>query len=86
MENNGVNVPYIAHEGAMVRLERINKRLWILAITLIVILGLSNGAWIVYESQYETRTELEQDIDTGEGDATVIGIGDYNGTNKTKDN
>ena len=86
MENNVVNVPYIAHEGAMVRLERINKRLWILAITLIIALGLSNGAWIYYESQYETRTELEQDIDTGDGDAMVIGIGDYNGTNKAKDN
>lgn len=76
MENNGVNVPYIAHEGAMVRLERINKRLWILAIVLIVMLGLSNGAWIIYESQYKT-TEVSREVDTGIGSATVIGVGDY---------
>lgn len=81
MENNGVNVPYIAHEGAMVRLERINKRLWILAITLIIALGLSNGAWIYYESQYKT-TSVSQEVDTGIGSATVIGVGDY-GENKT---
>lgn len=86
MENNGVNVPYIAHEGAMVRLERINKRLWILAIALIALLFLTNGAWLYYESQIETVSSIEQDIDTGNGDANITGIGDIHGESKADHN
>lgn len=75
MENNKIaDVPYIVHEGAMVRLERINRRLWILAIILIALLGLSNGAWIYYESQWETTTT---DIEaTQDGDVNIVGGGD----------
>lgn len=80
-ENKIADVPYLAHEGAMVRLERINRRLWILAIMLVVLLTASNGAWLYYESQFtNSSTDISQDIDTGDGETTVIGIGDYNGT------
>ena len=60
-------VPYIVHESAMARQERTNKRLWIVVIILIAALILSNGAWIYYESQWETveTTEITQDNENG---------------------
>lgn len=50
-------VPYIAYEGTMARLERANRRSWILTIILIILLFATNGAWLYYESQYEMVTE-----------------------------
>lgn len=46
-------VPYIVHEADMARMERNNKRLWIVLILLIALLVGSNIAWIWYESQFE---------------------------------
>lgn len=71
------NIPYIAYEAAMSRFDRINKRLWIAVILLIVLLVGSNIAWLVYESQfqvYETSIEATQD---GEG-VNIVGGGDVN--------
>lgn len=68
------------HEGDMARMERANKRLWIVIIILIVALIGSNAGWIYYESQFvdEISAEIEQDVETGKGDAYVNGIGDFN--------
>lgn len=67
------DVPYIVHEGAMARAERTIRRLWILALVLIVLLAASNGAWIWYESQFEvTETEITQEAD-GDGVNNFIG-------------
>lgn len=81
------NVPYVAYEGAMARMERINRRVWILCIILIVALLGTNAGWIYYESQFEyvetSTQEVDQEVDTGEGDAIVIGVGDYNGESET---
>lgn len=72
-------VPYVAHESDMARLERTSRRLWIVLLVLIVLLAGSNGAWIYYESQFaEEATTVEQDIETGDGDAFVSGVGDVN--------
>ena len=79
MENT--NIPYIAFESVTLRLERSNKRLWIIIIILILTLLGTNAGWIWYESQFIV-TEVSQDVDTGNGDATVIGIGNYNGEDK----
>ena len=55
------DVPYIAHESAVARLERVIKRLWVLALVLIVLLAASNAAWIWWESQYQTiETNITQ--------------------------
>lgn len=70
-------VPYIAHESAMARQERTIKRLWILLIFVISLLVATNGAWIWYESQF-TEESVWQEVDTGEGDAFIAGIGDVN--------
>ena len=45
------DVPYIVHEGAVARLERVIKRMWVLVLSLIILLVASNGAWIWWESQ-----------------------------------
>ena len=56
------DVPYIAHESAVARLERVIKRLWVLALVLIILLAASNAAWIWWESQYETiETTITQE-------------------------
>ena len=55
--------------------ERTIKRLWILIVLLIVLLFGSNAAWIWYESQFVDEV-VTQEVDTGEGDAIVAGIGD----------
>ena len=55
------DVPYIVHEVAVARLERVIKRMWVLVISLIILLVASNGAWILWESQYQTiETNITQ--------------------------
>lgn len=80
------NIPYIAYEAAMSRFERINKRLWIALILVIVLLVGSNIAWLIYESSFEyfeTSIEAEQD---GDG-VNIVGGGDVSyGTESSSDN
>ena len=79
-ENPNVVVPYVAHESAMTRSERHNKRLWIVILVLIVALLGTNLAWIIYEAQLETieeSTVVEQK--NSNGDNNYIGNdGDIN--------
>lgn len=77
-EQMNKQISYLEFESSQARMERINRRLWVLCLVLIISLLGTNGAWLYYESQF-TDTEVSQDIDTGQGDATVIGIGDYHG-------
>ena len=73
-ENPNVVVPYVAHESAMARSERHNKRLWIVILVLIVALLGTNIAWIIYEAQFETveeSTVVEQE--NSNGDNNYIG-------------
>jgi len=80
-------IPYFSHEGDMARMERANRRLWIIILVLIAALIGTNGAWIYYESQFVDEVSVEQDVDTGEGDAYVNGIGDFNyGTGEAESN
>lgn len=66
------NIPYIAFEAQMARMERINKRLWVLLIILIAIILITNGLWLWYESQFEYfETQVVQE--NGEGDNNYIG-------------
>jgi hypothetical protein len=81
-------IPYFSHEGDMARKERANKRLWIVILVLIVALIGSNAGWLYFESQFvEEETTVEQDVETGQGDATVTGVGDINyGTSEAESN
>ena len=70
-------------EANAARLERTIVRLWILLILMLIMLVGTNTAWIYYENQFED-TVVTQEVETGEGDANVTGIGDiHNGENKT---
>ena len=64
--------------------ERTIKRLWILIIILVLLLFGSNAAWIWYESQFIDEV-VTQEVDTGEGDAFIAGIGDVNYGESTAD-
>lgn len=70
----------------MARMERSNRRLWVIILVLVVLLAGSNAAWIYYESQFvDEITEIDQEVDTVEGDAFVSGVGDINyGESKTE--
>lgn len=69
-------IPYFAHEGIVAKMERANRRLWILCIILILLLAGTNGAWIWYESQFVDETlTVTQDVDSGEGGDAIINDG-----------
>lgn len=59
-------IPYIVHEADMARMERTNKRAWILSIILIVIIITTNAGWLWYESQFDYyQTEITQENENG---------------------
>lgn len=76
-----------AHELDMARMERANKRQWIVILVLIVLFVGSNAFWLYRESQFtdEVTTTIDavQETEDG-GNNTVVG-GDY-GTTEGKDN
>ena len=78
-------IPYFAHEGEMNRLERVNRRQFVLILILIIALVGTNLAWIVYENSFtdvETTIEAEQD---GSG-VNIVGGGDISyGTESESD-
>ena len=58
------DVPYYAYEVALARLDRVIKRMFRLVLLLIILLFVSNAAWIWYESQFE-EIRIEQDNESG---------------------
>ena len=72
------SVPYIVHESSMARMERQIKRLWITVLALIVMLVGTNGAWLWYNSQFDTvetvTEEYQADASDG-GNAIINGDG-----------
>lgn len=92
MENNEVNaIPYIAFESSQARLERINKRLWIALLVLIVALVGSNAGWLWWENQWqyvESSTQtVTQDLDASDGGDAIINDGVHiNGESETNSN
>lgn len=77
-----MNIPFFVAEGMIDRQSKTIRRLWVMCMLLIVLLVGTNALWLYYESQFMYVEEsVEQDIDTGEGDSTIIGIGDYYGKN-----
>lgn len=84
MSNEREPVPYFMHEEIMARQERNTKRLFILCIIIFVALIVTNAGWIIYEAQFEDMV-IEQDVDTGTGEAVVSGLGDVTyGTGETE--
>ena len=82
------DVPYIAYESQMARMERVIKRMFILIVILLVLLFGTNACWLWYESQFEevvtTTQEVTQDVDSGDGGDAVINDGVHiNGESET---
>ncbi len=73
-EQKAVQIPYYVHEMEMTRLDRINKRLWIILIVIFLAFVGTNAGWIIYENQFE-EIRVVQDVDSGEGPAIVSGTG-----------
>ena len=67
------DVPYIVHEGAVARLERVIKRMWVLVLALIILLCASNAAWIWYCNQLETVESWEITQENEGGNTNYIG-------------
>ena len=67
-QRKAAEVPFIAHESAMARAESSMRRLWIVVLLLIVLLGGTHIAWLVYDSQFEeitTTQEVTQEAENG---------------------
>ena len=81
-------IPYYMLESLADRQSMTIKRLWILCLVLVFLLVGTNALWIWYESQFayiETTESIDQDIDAdmGDGDFTIIGMGDNYGKGKS---
>ena len=78
-------VPNTVHESDMARMERNNRRMFILLLIAIAIIAVMTFLYVREKTSYET-TEQTIEVDTGEGDAFVAGIGDvYYGESKGND-
>lgn len=87
MENNdNIVMSRIAFERMQAKDERNDKWRNIIIILLIVLLVVSNGLWLWYESQYEYVIDDYTEVDSGEGDINYIGHNRdiNNGTNSTQ--
>lgn len=78
-------IDYRVHETALARLERVNRRWFILCIIVFLAFVISNGIWIYYENQFEDTVTISQDVDTAESPAYVNGTGSMtvNGKDQT---
>lgn len=84
------DVPYIVLESVICRFDRVIKRLWVVILILVFLLLGTNLAWLYYESQFEevTTTTVEQQAESGKGNATINDGVHINGEDKagSKDN
>ena len=78
MDNEQMQVPYIVFEGSMARAERHTKRLVIALIIAVIMIAVTNIAWLWVWNSYEYVGDSTVTVD-GEGNANYIGNdGDIN--------
>lgn len=69
------DVSYIVFESTIARFDRVIKRMWVIILILVFLLLGTNLAWLYYESQLEevteTTTTVEQNTESGKGNATI---------------
>jgi len=70
------SIPFFAHEAEATRLERMNRRLWILLVVLVLALVGSNVAWVVYESQFTEVVTTEEYTANAKGSGTAVAYGE----------
>ena len=79
-------VSYLAYESMKTTLERTIKRLWILAIVLILLLAGTNAAWVYYESQFVDEVYTVESSTDGGGTAIANATGEVNYNGKSEGN
>lgn len=80
--NTIAQIPYIAHESEVNRLEKIIKRQWIAIILAVCLLFSCFAGFVWYESQYETISyDYEQD---GQGTNIIGEMNEVNYGSKTE--
>ena len=88
MERKIMDEIRFAHEAEVYRLERNNRRWFILSLILITVLVATNGAWIYHESLYVDEIE-ETYTTTTDGDNAVFVNGNgelhYNDENNVQE-
>lgn len=81
-------IPYIVHEGTMVRMERQIKRITVALIVTVILMFVSNALWLYAWAQYDYTSTSTQtvDIDGKQGNANYVENGGsiVNGTDKSK--
>lgn len=76
MTENTDTISYLAHESAMARMERANKRSFIIILILILALIATNTGWIIYESQFETvETSTQIEAEQSGAEINIVGGG-----------
>lgn len=77
MTENTDTISYLTHESAMARMERANKRSFIIILILILALIATNTGWIIYESQFETvETSTQIEAEQSGAEVNIVGGGD----------
>ena len=80
-------VNYYEHEDTKIRLERSNKRLFILCLIMFLAFVGSNAYWIYTENQYEdVSTTVTQELNSSGGNAIINDGVHFDGENKTDGN
>ena len=78
MMENRLQIDWTYHEADMARMERVNKRLWITLIIVILLFTASNAAWIWRETQFEdvvTTETVTQESDAKDGGTAIVNNG-----------
>lgn len=73
MDNEQMTVPYIVFEGSMARSERHIKRLVIALIVAVIMIAVTNIAWLILWNSYEYVGETSEIHVNGEENANYIG-------------
>ena len=85
-EEKPKEISFFEHESEISRMERTNKRVWILCLIVFFAFVISNLIWLRYEMQFQDVTAtITQDLDAGEGGDAVIS-GDINVNGESKEN
>ena len=75
-------IAYLIYESAMSRMERANKRNFIIILLLVALLFGTNIAWVIYESQFEDTVQAVLIESEQDGDYNSVVGGDYYGTSE----
>lgn len=65
-------IPYIVHEGTMVRMERQIRRCTVALIIAVILMFVSNALWLYAWMQYDYTSTQSVDIDGKQGNANYV--------------